>query len=172
MDNLLEEIKYNLYDIHDKLYGGDITINDLKGILKQLNILKELIEEIQHQNSYTNKLINNILIGFKLILSILPILFLALILTNVLNIVLGIIFILTTLLFNRELNRTVLLEKNEELRYEQLMEKIIEDIEYKKEITNKKINTAKRLTSLEKETNLSYVKIPKIEKTRILKFKN
>lgn len=175
MEKSLEEVKNSLYDIQDKLYSGEIPVKELNKIVKKLKYLKEEMEEIVEENNYCNKLINNILKGWKLIFTLLPLLCISLMIANILNLIIGIISFLITSILRWIVKREIYLENTIQKNNEKLLGQILEDIEYKKEITNKKINTVKRLTSLEKEhqeTNFTHTKIPKIEMVRILELRN
>lgn len=172
MEKSLEEVKNSLHDIQDKLYSGEIPVEELNKIVKKLEYLKEEMEEIVEENNYCNKLINNILKGLKIIANLLPLLSICFM---ILNFIIGIIFFLLTLLFRWIVKRGTYLESTVQNKNEQLISQILEDIEYKKEITNKKIKSTKRLKSLEnnsQEVKPNLSKIPKIEMVRILELKN
>lgn len=175
MEKSLKEVKNALYDIQDKLYSGEIRIDELNEILGKLKYLKENMEKITEENNYCNDKINNILKGWKMIFTLLPLLCISLMIANILNLIIGIISLLITSILRWIVKRGIYLENIEQEKNEKLINQLLEDIEYKKEITNKKINTVKRLTSLEKEhqeTNFTQAKIPKIKMVRILELKN
>ena len=175
MEKSLKEVKNALYDIQDKLYSGEIRIDELNEILGKLKYLKENMEKITEENNYCNDKINNILKGWKMIFTLLPLLCISLMIANILNLIIGIISLLITSILKWIVKRGIYLENIEQEKNEKLINQLLEDIEYKKEITNKKINTVKRLTSLEKEnqeTNFTQTKIPKIKMVRILELKN
>lgn len=175
MEKSLKEVKNALYDIQDKLYSGEIRIDELNEILGKLKYLKENMEKITEENNYCNDKINNILKGWKMIFTLLPLLCISLMIANILNLIIGIISLLITSILKWIVKRGIYLENIEQEKNEKLINQLLEDIEYKKEITNKKINTVKRLTSLEKEhqeTNFTQAKIPKIKMVRILELKN
>ena len=175
MEKSLKEVKNALYDIQDKLYSGEIRIDELNEILGKLKYLKENMEKITEENNYCNDKINNILKGWKMIFTLLPLLCISLMIANILNLIIGIIAFLISLLLRKIIRRGIYLENIEQEKNEKLINQLLEDIEYKKEITNKKINTVKRLTSLEKEnqeTNFTQTEIPKIKMVRILELKN
>ena len=133
------------------------------------------MEKITEENNYCNDKINNILKGWKMIFTLLPLLCISLMIANILNLIIGIISLLITSILRWIVKRGIYLENIEQEKNEKLINQLLEDIEYKKEITNKKINTVKRLTSLEKEnqeTNFTQTKIPKIKMVRILELKN
>ena len=175
MEKSLKEVKNALYDIQDKLYSGEIRIDELNEILGKLKYLKENMEKITEENNYCNDKINNILKGWKMIFTLLPLLCISLMIANILNLIIGIISLLITSILRWIVKRGIYLENIEQEKNKKLINQLLEDIEYKKEITNKKINTVKRLTSLEKEhqeTNFTQTKIPKIKMVRILELKN
>ena len=175
MEKSLKEVKNALYDIQDKLYSGEIRIDELNEILGKLKYLKENMEKITEENNYCNDKINNILKGWKMIFTLLPLLCISLMIANILNLIIGIISLLITSILRWIVKRGIYLENIEQEKNKKLINQLLEDIEYKKEITNKKINTVKRLTSLEKEhqeTNFTQAKIPKIKMVRILELKN
>ena len=175
MEKSLKEVKNALYDIQDKLYSGEIRIDELNEILGKLKYLKENMEKITEENNYCNDKINNILKGWKMIFTLLPLLCISLMIANILNLIIGIISLLITSILRWIVKRRIYLENIEQEKNEKLINQLLEDIEYKKEITNKKINTVKRLTSLEKEhqeTKFTQAKIPKIKMVRILELKN
>lgn len=175
MEKSLKEVKNALYDIQDKLYSGEIRIDELNEILGKLKYLKENMEKITEENNYCNDKINNILKGWKMIFTLLPLLCISLMIANILNLIIGIISLLITSILRWIVKRGIYLENIEQEKNKKLINQLLEDIEYKKEITNKKINTVKRLTSLEKEhqeTNFTQAKIPKIKMVRTLELKN
>ena len=143
----LKQIEYELYDIHAELFTTPTSNNLLnikEDLIKLSDILNKIDNEYKEVNKITDRLINLIVLFLRLLSSLM----LCLILAGFCNVIVGIFSFITFYYLAYKINKNDK-ENNENKEIMQLIKKLKDDIEYKQEITEKKIKFLERKNLLE-----------------------
>ena len=171
----LKDMKEQLDEIHDILFSGKVTLEDLEEIDEDLSFSYGVLKEIKKMDDSINKVILRILKLLRAFFIISSSLMLCLLILGVLNIIwgLGLSYLLFTVnkVIKEYMNENIDSDISNEL------EKFLDDIIYKQDITKKKKEMLKRKKEIQMSTlcqvsNTVTEEITlKTNQTRILKLK-
>ena len=171
----LKDMKEQLDEIHDILFSGKVTLEDLEEIDEDLSFSYGVLKEIKKMDDSINKVILRILKLLRAFFIISSLLMLCLLILGVLNIIWGLG--LSYLLFTISKSIKEYMNENIDSDISNELEKFLDDIIYKQDITKKKKEMLKRKKEIQMSTlcqvsNTVTEKITlKTNQTRILKLK-
>ena len=149
----LNEIKRDLDNIHDILFGGKATLEDLKEINEKLLALHHFLSEIHDLDASVNKAVRVSLQLLRIAFIILSMLMVCLIVMGSLNIFLGIG--LSYLFYAISKAFKEYREKNMDSAITNILNELLEDVEYKQDSTLKKVVRLKKMQDLELKSSYS-----------------
>ena len=171
----LKDMKEQLDEIHDILFSGKVTLEDLEEIDEDLSFSYGVLKEIKKMDDSINKVILRILKLLRAFFVISSLLMLCLLILGVLNIIWGLG--LSYLLFTISKSIKEYMNENIDSDISNELEKFLDDIIYKQDITKKKKEMLKRKKEIQMSTlcqvsNTVTEEITlKTNQTRILKLK-
>ena len=177
LEDFLDDIEQKLFDIHDILFGEELTIDDLSEIKEILNEYLEGLKEFEACNNEVNKKVARLIKLIQIFFHISSLLTICFIILNVLSLAIGIGIIIFLNYIAYGLKRSYQQSKaNDKITSE--LAKLIEDVKYKQNITNKKMRNFKRISELQIESSKKIDIQPtnnielKEGRARVLKLKN
>ena len=171
IESEIKNLKDQLDNIHDQIFSGQLTEEELVYLLKQLHSLLIEAEELKEINDHVNNTMIKILKILKIVVNLAPFLIMGLLALG-LNTIVGIIFLGLSIAFQKRMLKAIKKEIDIEKETSEIIRQIINLIIDKKEVTEKKIQYLKRINTLklsnmqEKELTDFLIPTKRIEKTR------
>lgn len=171
---LLDDMEQNLYDIHDLLFGGNITNEDLSEIREILKDYFYILKKIKKHNEEVYRIVDKLVKLFQIFLGTSSLLMVCFIILNIINPPVGIgLFIVFNYLSYRIKNAYKKIKADDKI--DRKVDKLISDIKYKEDITEKKLQRLNRLAELQvnnsKIIEFSTISTEKNKLPRILELK-
>lgn len=169
---ILDYIKSQLDDIHDLLFSGEATKEDLMDIKEFLLGCKEDINDIKEINDIVNKKMKFFGKILQLIFKGISLFTISLVLLGIIHPVIGAILFAINFYGSKDMQEEI--KKLEDDEISNKISEILKNIEYKEEITNKKLNNIERMQQLKTEPiplDTNELSIPQIKMVRTLELK-
>ena len=171
---LLDDMEQNLYDIHALLFGGNITNEDLSEIREILKDYFYILKKIKKHNEEVYRIVDRIIKLFRIFFSTSSLLMICFIILNILSFPVGIgLFIFFNYLSYSIKNAYKKVKEDDKIDIK--VEKLISDVKYKEDITEKKLQRLNKLAELQvnnsKIIEFSTINAEKNKLPRILELK-
>lgn len=176
-EELLNDLDTKLFNIHAMLFSGNLNKEELQSIKEELRDYLQVINNIQSINEEVYKLTKKLLNLICLFLRVTSLLMLCFIILDILILPIGIgLFIFLNFIPSGLQEEYIKLKENDEITPK--VTKLIEEVKYKQDITNKKIKRLEKISELQLESskrveaqtiNSFWLEKPR---TRILKLEN
>lgn len=167
IDKYFDEINNELNDIHATLFGGEASMNDLNKALEDLNTIANKVKDLKEDLDMSNFLMNKIMKLFQLFFYILAAIMFTMSFLG-LNFFLSMSFTVINIYFARKIKKEYQKDDFPEIMAERI-KKCYDDIDYKKEITKKKIANLKRKESTKLSIDRKQEELPRVSKIQLVR---